>query len=64
MHLNTEKLKTKLNPQALFGDRERARLTDKEGPLKSTITYTKAEIASSLKKPPPKKNKRKTHLCV
>ena len=55
MHLNTEKLKTKLNPQALFGDRERARLTDKEGPLKSTITHTKAEIASSLKKPPPPK---------
>ena len=53
MHLNTDKLKTQLNAQALFGDRKRARLPDKEGPLKSTITHSKAYIASTLKKNPP-----------
>ena len=42
MHLNTDRLKTKLSPEALFWDRKRARLAGKEGLLKSTITHTKA----------------------
>ena len=42
LHLNTDRLKTKLSPEALFWDRKRARLAGKEGLLKSTITHTKA----------------------